>query len=194
MGDDGNGKWSAFKRFGGEWSWNLSGERRLNIGDAITGVGPGEGFAMVPWALDRYEGTLRLKPVDSWLLRRMLAHAWEFGSTVYLSIRKMSLETDVARSVLSKHARRLEELGLIRRLPPDETPKGDYRIHYDVSAAYVALAIAIACDPTSEWAKQNGGPLTIAEAQRLTHRGIRFNFDWGVLQKLIARQGEELES
>ncbi len=192
MGDDGNGQRSAFKRFGGEWSWEI-GKRHLNIGEAITSAGPGEGFAMVPWALDRYEGTLRLKPIDSWLLRRMLAHAWEFGCAVYLSIRKMSFETGVARSVLSRHARRLEELGLIRRLPPDEILKGDYRIHYDVSATYAALAIAIACDPTSEWAKQNGGPLNIAVAQRLAPGGIHFDFDWGVLQRLIARQGEELE-
>ncbi len=193
MGDDGNGQRSAFKRFGGEWSCHLSDERRLNVGEAIISAGPGDGFAMVPWALDRYEGTLRLKPTDSWLLRRMLAHAWEFGSTVYLSIRKMSLETGVARSVLRGHVRRLEELGLIRQLPPDGTRKGDRRIHYDVSAAYAALAIAIACDPTSEWAKQNGGPLNIAEAQHLAHGDIHFNFDWGVLQKLVARQGEELE-
>ncbi len=196
MGNNENDQRSAFKRFGGEWSCELSDKRVLCIGEAVTTAGPGKGFALIPWALSRYEGTLRLRPADSWLLQKMLAHSWEYGTEVYLSLRKISFETGVAWTTLDRHVKRLTKLGLIKQLSDDRNNRTDRRIHYDVSPFYSALAIAIAADPTSEWAKTHGGPISIAEARRIVHQDgdEKFNFDFDLLERLAARQGEELDT
>jgi hypothetical protein len=199
---------TALARFGGEWSWSLDKEKdglKLNIGKVISGEGPGQGFAMLPWALDEYEKVLRLRPGESWLLKRMLAHAWTYGGEVFLSMRAISLRACVTRPTLTSYLRRLVDLGYIRRLSKGKG--NDQRVRYDVSGLYGALALCIAADPRSKWSTEHG-PLSVERVRGLTHSGphgqngngnghkkpkaVWFDLDFNALQELAKRrQGVE---
>jgi hypothetical protein len=196
MSDNGDSERSTYRRFGGAWGWTINrdgDERRLSIGEAIQSAGPGEGVVMLPWALDHYEAALRLKPGESWLLRRMLAHVWTYGGQVYLSLRKISFESGVSRTTLHTYVKKLVKLGLIRRIPDEERElkDGDKRVCYDVSPTYAALAIAIACDPHSEWSKANGGPIPREVANTLGTGTRRPPHNFSALDKLEARRRKD---
>ncbi len=179
-------------RWGGKWDWPIDSGRRLVISDAVMSGGPGRGLAITPWALNRYERVLRLKPGETWLLKRLLALAWTFNGHAYPSFRKMSLESDCSPNTLRKYARRLEELGYIRQV--DASNPCDSRKHYSVAGTYAALALCVAADPTSPWAKRHGGALSPEWASTLAFSGpgyesapAAFDLDWGALNKLTNR-------
>ena len=74
-------------------------------------------------------------------------------------------------------------MGYIVRLEP---VKGDQRRRYSLRGLYDALALCIAADPTSQWAKENGkAPLSHAERARSSD-GALFTLD---LSALPARNG-----
>jgi len=169
--------------------------RSLNIGETIVAEGPGGGAAMVPWCLDHYERMLRLRPVESWLLRRMLAHAWSWRTPVYLSLSKIEAESKVTRKTLSTTMSRLQELGYVYCV--SDGVGDDRRRRYDVTGLCVALAICVACDPWSKWAQENGGPLSVEEARRSGHvvylpdgtqKTVSFDLDFDALHWLAERQ------
>ncbi len=184
-----SGAQSALERFGGPAGWNDEG---LFLGAAITGEGPGEGFAMVPWALDKYERALRLRPGESWLLRRFLKHAWTFGRPVFVSLRRISREAGVSRNTVSTYLKHLEELGYVHCVSDGEA--FDRRKRYDVSGIYAALAICIAADPTSNWAKAHGGPIPVTQAMGLRGYATRplFCIDFDAITGLAASESTEL--
>jgi hypothetical protein len=192
---------TALARFGGDWSWpldNAAAGLKLNIGEAIRGEGPGEGFAMLPWALDHYERVLRLGPGEAWLLKRMLVRAWEYGGLVYLSMRKISFESCVSRNALQRYVKALTKLGYIVEV--GRGAGADHRVRYDVSGTYAALALCIAADPASSWARAHGGSLSLAVAKSKTHTlpsgspnghkppVTRFNLDFRALEQLSQRR------
>lgn len=191
-------KRSARERFGGDWHWKLADGQQLTISEAIQGEGPGEGFAMLPWALDRYERVMRLRPGEAWLLKRLLAHSWEYGSEAFLSLRRITYESSVSRSTLQAWMTRLEQLGYVRCL--SDGTRIDKRWRYDPSGAYGALALCIAADPSSRWAQMNGGAVPIAEIRPKAFSGpngqgdpVRFDLDFEALAALAARMGQDLE-
>ena len=179
------GKRSVRERFGTNSGWDLPDGRRLDIGEAVTSAGPGGGFAMLPWALMRYGRALRLRPGELWLLGVMLQHAWTFDTPVFLSMRKLEATTLVERTTIWRYLRTLEGLGYVRCVSDGEGR--DRRKRYDVRNAYCALALCVACDPTSAWA-QTHGPLTREEAMRLTGLdGQAFDIDFDAIDRLAAR-------
>jgi biotin operon repressor len=190
MGNNGNrsGDRSALARFGQGRTWKL-GDIQLDVGEVIASAGPGKGFAMVPWTLDTYERALRLKPAETWLLKRMLQHAWEADTPVYLSQKKIAREAIVSRTSVRRTMNRLEELGYITRL---EGRDGDPRRYYSVRGLYDALALCIAADPTSTWAKQNGDLLTPTNTFR-NGAGVCFQIDWGALPAVRRNSHNEYE-
>lgn len=182
MSENGKGNRSVLARFGQGRTWKW-GDIQLDVGEVIRSAGPGEGFAIIPWALDTYERALRLKPEDVWLLKRMLKHAWQADTVVFLSLHKLTREANVTRNRLKRILGRLEELGYIVRLEP---VKGDQRRRYSLRGLYDALALCIAADPTSQWAKENGAfPFSHAESARSSD-GALFTLD---LSALPARNG-----
>ena len=66
---------------------------RFTDGEIIAKEGPGKGFASYPWVLDRYERALDLSPAESWLLHRMIKHAWVSGGLVFISMAKVCRES-----------------------------------------------------------------------------------------------------
>lgn len=191
-------KRSARERFGGDWNWKLADGKPLKISEAIRGEGPGEGFAMLPWALDKYERVMRLRPGEAWLLRRLLAHSWEYGSEAFLSLRRITFESNISRSTLQAWMTRLEHLGYVRFL--SDGTRTDRRWRYDPAGAYGALALCIAADPSSKWAQANGGAAPITEIRSKTFSGpngqgdpVRFDLDFEALAALAARMGQDLE-
>ena len=188
---------SVRNRFGGAWNWKLAKGRTLVIAEAIQGEGPGDGpskgFALCPWVLDKYERVLRLRPFDTWLLKRFLKHAWEFGADVFLSLRRITREADVSRPTVQAAMRRLEELHYLRLV--SEGGGWDRRRRYDVSGVFGALALCIAADPTSEWSTANGGCLSESEVKGLNFTGPRFkegltfDLDFVALRKLAEGTG-----
>jgi len=180
-----NGKRSAAARFGAGNAWLLSGGRRLDIGEAVTSAGPGQGFAMMPWALMQYGRALRLRPAEAWVLATLLAHAWEFDGLVFPSLRKMSTGAQIGRATLWRTLRNLQRLGYIRCVGAG--PGGDRRKRFDVRGVYSALAICIAVDPTSAWAKAHG-VLDRDEARQLRGpNGQTFDLDFGAIDALARR-------
>lgn len=186
---------SARGRFGGTWGWYLK-DSKLPIGEIIEAEGPGQGFALMPWALDKYERALRLRPAESWLMRRLLKHAWEFGAPVFISLRRTAIEADVSRSALQGYMTRLIRLGYVRVVSVGVGL--DRRKRYDVSGLYAALALCIAADPTSEWAKAFG-VLPVERARSLTFAppGVEqrwgFDLDFDALRLLAQRAGLDEE-
>jgi hypothetical protein len=91
---------------------------------------------------------------------------------------------------------RLQKLGYVHVLSDGQG--SDRRRRYDVSGLYVALAICIAVDPTSKWAKSHGGPVSVARTQRLSHSipgskaRVWFNLDFDALEELVHRSAVEL--
>ena len=179
---------SVRARFGGDSSLKLRGGVVLCIGEAIQGEGPGsgkgKGFAVCPWCLDRYERALRLRPVDTWLVKRFMKYAWEFGGEVYPSLHSIERQALISRVSVQGHVRRLRELGYVLLLSEGEGR--DLRRRYDVSGIYAALALCIVCDPRSKWAIRNGGPLDVSVARTLEHRGRSFDLDFSALLDLSA--------
>jgi DNA-binding MarR family transcriptional regulator len=136
---------------------------------------------------------MRLRPIHAWLLKRLLKHAWEHRKPVYVSVRKMSLEAKVSRTAISTYLKALEEMQYIRRVA-DCVSRRDRRVPYDVSGAFAALAICIACDPTSKWAEQNDGPMSIEQAVVLAadDGSEPFSLDWEALAVLAKRKDQVL--
>lgn len=183
---------SAKNRFGGAWGWELEDGSYLNISEAIRGEGPGQGFAMVPWILDHYERALRLQPGETWLLKRLLKHAWEYDSVVYVSQRKIAIEANITRPTLRRYFRRLEELGYIHRV--SNGTRTDRRKRYTVSGLLAALALCVAADPSSKWSRARGSSLPLDFIRSRKHmtagettRG--FDIDLGAIRKLAERNG-----
>lgn len=122
-------------------------------GEIIAGEGPGKGFASYPWALDEYERALGLKPLETWLMKRMLRHSWEKGTLVFVSFRKVCRDADISRETLAKAANSLKAKGYLSdvgRLPYS------HKVKFDVTGIYEALLTAIKCNPKSKWAKTSG--------------------------------------
>ncbi|MHB0858024.1 MAG: hypothetical protein ACYC5M_10710 [Anaerolineae bacterium] len=184
-------------RWGGDYSCRL-GDYQVTISEALMFADFGKGFALTPLALDRYEAVLRLRPLDTWLLKRMLPKAWRFDGQVFLSQRKLSLESGRSRNTIANHAHRLEEMGYIRRVSHDDPD--DSRIHYSVTGVYAALALCVAVDPNSPWAKRHGA-VTPEWASAYPYDGpgyedapVTFNLNWDVLERLAKRHGLSLNT
>lgn len=173
---------SAVSRFGGGQNVLLKNGTVADIGDVVTSGGPGEGFALLPWALDRYERVMRLRPEESWLLRRLMTLAWEYGKVVYPSLRKMERQTCTSRKTLGKWIDRLEELGYVRCVSDAGADDDDRRKRYDVSPAYRALALCLLLDSSSKW--NNGG----VEAEPTPAELSRFDLDMDALARLNRRE------
>lgn len=155
------------RRFGGGVERMLPDGMVLDVGEIVQSAGPGKGMSMLPWALWRYERVLRLRPAETWLLARLMAHAWTFGGEVYPSLRKTSLESGVSRVTLQAHMAQLKALGLVRPIErADSTPRGDLRKRYDVSPVYRALALCIIADPSSRWARRRGSAVDVDVVRR----------------------------
>lgn len=163
---------SALARFGQGRVWTL-GDIQLDVGEVIRNGGPGEGVALLPWALDTYERVLRLKPEETWLLKRMLKHAWEADTSVFLSLHKVTREANITRPRLRRILTRLEELGYITRL---ESEDSDQRRHYSVRGLYDALALCIAADPKSKWASEHG--VLVPDGYYSNGHGVRYQLDF----------------
>ena len=192
---------SALGRWYGGWFWKLDDGRELKIGEAIVAEGPGKGFAMYPWALDKYERVLGLRPAEAWLAKRLLKYKWSENAIVYPSMRLLSLEGCVSRVTLAKYLSSLQRLGYIHKVA-ERMGRTDHRVPYEIGGLLAALALCIAADPTSEWAKKNGGPVPIAEVMRKVHswtdqngqrRKQGFNLDIQALERLIARKDGAIE-
>jgi hypothetical protein len=187
---------SVEQRFGGGYYIKLADGTELHFGFAITGEGPGQGVALYPWVLDKYERVLRLRPPVSWLLKRLLKHGWERDAIVFVSLRRICLEADVERSTLQTYMKYLVQRGYIDLLEEDGGP--DRRNRYEVSGIYAALAICVALDPTSKWATDHGS-ISIREAKRLGHkykesgRRVKFDFDFSALERLVERHSQTLK-
>lgn len=173
---------NSTNRFGGQWFWELGENERLYIGQTVEAEGPGKGVAMFPWILDHYERMLRLRPGETWLLKRMLKHAWKFRGLVYISMRKVAREAIVDRKTLTTWTKRLLELNYITLISRGEG--SDRRRRYDVSGIYAALVLCIAVDPNSRWSQERGEPLPIEAARGLTHNRRRFDLDFDALDIL----------
>jgi len=188
-------EFSFEERFGGRAAFNLAKygfEGHFAIGRIITGEGPGDGAAFYPWQLDRYERVMRLRPGETWLLKRLIKHAWELGRPVYISLHKTEIEADVSRSTLQKWMHRLEELHYIE-LVSEGRPHDPRRV-YDVSGTYVALAICIMADPTSKLATDRGNPIPVKLAKSLRKDDEHcFDLDFQALERLAQRKDEALD-
>lgn len=189
---------STARRWGWGEQWFFAGDRELDIGEAVQGEGPGSGAVIYPWALDRYQRVLRLRPGTVEVLRRLLKHVWEWDGQAFPSQRLMELECMLSRKAISGHLARLKELGYIRQV--DGWQRGaDSRVHFDVRGIYAALALCIACDPTSEWSKKYGGPLGQREVREFGFyvdregKAKAFDLDWQALDALTIRSGEWVE-
>jgi len=190
---------STARRWGWGSYWEFPGGLLLDIGEAVQGEGPGSGAVIYPWALDRYERVLRLRPATAAVLRRLLKHVWEWDGEAYCSQRLMSLECMLDRSSIARHLDRLEQLHYIRRV--GQWKRGwDSRIHFDVKGLYAALALAIACDPDSALSRKNNSTLPIEQAKKATfykdERGepLKFDLDWHALDALVLHGWEWVEA
>jgi len=133
-----------------------TGERfstQFSDGDIIANEGPGKGFASYPWVLDKYERALDLSPAESWLLHRMIKHAWVSGGLVFMSLSKVCRESCISRPTLMNLIKSLLSKGYIDEV--GRKPPGDNRAEYNVSGVLLALNTAIQCDPNSKWAQEN---------------------------------------
>lgn len=183
-----SGDRTAFARFGGGRRWSLPDGTKLDVGEVITSAGPGEGVALLPWALDRYERALGLTRDETWLLKRLLKHAWTADTSVYFSIRKITREANITRNGVKAILGRLEARGYI---VPLDSPSGDQRRRYSLRPFYDALALCIATDPASEWAKEHGAlPLDVARGLRGSD-GAQFDLDLETLAE--RRNGYQVE-
>lgn len=174
----GNGDRTALARFGGGRHWSLPDGTKLDVGELIASAGPGEGVTLLPWALDRYERALGLTRDETWLLKRLLKHAWTADTPVYFSIRKITREANITRNTVKAILSRLEARGYI---VPLDSLSGDQRRRYTVRPFYDALALCIACDPESEWAKEHGVlPPDVARRLRGSD-GAQFDLDLEIM-------------
>lgn len=183
MNNTDNSPRSALARFGCGQHIALSDGTVADIGEVIVSGGPGKGVALLPWALDRYERVMRLRPEESWLLRRLMTLAWEHGKVVYPSFRKMQLQTCATRKTLGKWIDRLEELGYVRCV--SEADDNDRRKRYDVSPTYRALAACLLLDPCSHWNWRNA----IVEPSRAEL--AQFDLDFDALARLNRREPDD---
>lgn len=185
MGND--GKFDLERRWGGDYEVSLTDDVRVNIGQAIYHE---NGFRAIPWLLPKYERALQLKPLDAWLLYRYVGHSWEWGKPVALSVRKMKLEADVSRDTILKAQRRLEQLGYLRRL---SYAQGD-TVSYDVKGLFIALALCIAVDPTTERAESGEKTISVEQAQAfIEEHKLPYRIDFYAIERLTRRKGNYLE-
>lgn len=115
--------------------------------------GLGDGYSSYPNALDKYERALGLNPPLSWLVKRMISHAWNEGTHVYLSMNKIRKQTLVSSSSLNNYLKKLKEYGYIESL--GTRTKYDRRIEYDIAGIYNALNVAFQCDIESDYYIKN---------------------------------------
>jgi len=179
-------------RWGGGVGWKVGDGNILLMGETIAGEGPGKGWAALPWCMDKYERVMALRPQDTWLLKRLLKHAWNYDGEVFISQRLVSIEARVARNTVHAILDRLTRLGYIERLSDRE---GDDRNHYSVKGFYAALAQCVGMDPASKWSQTNGS-ITHDEArakvfQRKSGENVRFKFDMLALKRLVARNNKD---
>lgn len=184
-----NDEYSTLRKFGGGWYWKFGEDERLYFGETIEAEGPGKGVSMFPWILDRYERMLRLRPGETWLLKRMLKHSWKFKGLVYISMRKVSREALVTRPTLTEWIKTLVKRNYITLSSQGEGM--DRRRRYDVSGIYAALALCIAADPGSKWSQRRGGPLPIEVIKGLRHNKQHFDLDFKALQQLSPQKIDE---
>jgi hypothetical protein len=177
---------SARERFGGDLSWPLPDGGIANVGHVITGEGPGEGFTMLPWAMDRYERVMRLRPGETWLLKRLIKHAWRSNGECFISQKKLEREADVTRKTVRCWFERLEKLNFVERLPQ---PEGDGRHHYALDGFYAALSLCILADPKSKFSQERGTYLDWEQAMltgfhQRSGKWVRFDLDFHALADL----------
>ncbi len=145
----------VYARFGGDKEIRIPDGPLVNVGQVVCSAGPGEGFALLPWALFDYAGPLGLTPARAFVLTALMRHAWTFGGEVYPSMKLTARRLGISRTTLRNHITALCDAGLIK--PVRGVPDG--RVTYDVSSVYIALALAIITDPASAWSKLHGGPV-----------------------------------
>ncbi len=120
-------------------------------GEAILHEGAGGGWYALPWILGKYERVLDLKPAESWLLTRMLKHAWNSETLVYISFRKVAREAKITQKTVSKLARGLMRKGYIKQEPSTARIHIDPRNRYFVNGIYNALMVCTVFDPHSKF-------------------------------------------
>lgn len=190
---DNEGRDSPFsieERFGTGYNWSVNGGR-ADLYEVIRKGKrtPGKGSATIPWELDSYERVLRLGPIDTWLLKRMLKHAWQLDRPVFISQRQMERQAIVTRPTIETHLKRLETLRYIRVASiSDPNDPRDRRKRYYMSGILAALSLCIMADPRSDWAKENGGPVSeeyiraqIWRGPGYEHNPAQFDLDYATL-------------
>lgn len=170
-----NNQRSIGSRFGDACEMALPDGRRFNVAEVIQSGAPGDGWTPLPTALDVYEAALGLTVPETWLLKRMLAHAWTWRTPVYLSMRKVARQSGVSRACIMRALRGLERKGYILRMPG---VRGDRRVRYDVRPLYVRLALEIAQDQQSAWSAEHGGALSTDQAQAVWLAWLASEDDW----------------
>lgn len=185
---------SVRERFGGDWGWDMPDGCRVSIGDVICGEGPGQGFQMLPWMLDEYERALRLRPGEAWILRRMIAHAWEYRGVVFLSMSKITDQAMIARKTLDAYLCRLQNLGYIKLI--SNGAGLDRRKRWDVTGIYAALTLCAMANPASTWSQSHGGPMPLEWIETRGHTWVdgtltTFDIDTKAIRKLARRKGYE---
>jgi hypothetical protein len=125
-------------RFGAEYG----------IGKVIVKAGPGQGYASYPWALDEYERDMGITPTESWLLKRLIKHSWNFGKHVFISMRKITRDSMISSTTLNKVRKSLLNKGFLFIV--NRGVGTDRRIRYDISRVYFALYFSIVTDPDSK--------------------------------------------
>jgi hypothetical protein len=127
------------KRFGEDYG----------IGKIIArAAGVGDGYASSPWILDEYERTMGITPTESWLLKRLIKHSWNFGDYVYISMRKIARDSMISSSTLNKVRKSLLNKGFLFIVKRGDGT--DRRIRYDIRRVYFALHLSIVTDPDSK--------------------------------------------
>lgn len=130
-------------------------ESKFFPGRIIGGEGPGKGFASYPWILDDYERVLDLSPEESWLLHRMLKHAWKQDTLVHISMARVCRDARISRPKLDGLIKSLLQKGYIAVAGRGHSLT-DHRVRYDVSGVITALAVAVMMDPDSKWGQAHG--------------------------------------
>ena len=190
---DNEGRDSPFsiaERYAAGYYWHVNGGRVDLYAVLCSGRRtPGKGTATTPWVLDDYERVLRLDPIDTWLLKRMLKHAWTIDAQVFISQRQIERQARVTRRTVETHLNKLERLGYIRLASIcDPNNPLDRRKRYYVSGIFAALSLCVMADPRSDWAEANGGPVSEEYVRShawngpgYEHDPVQFDLDYDAL-------------
>jgi DNA-binding MarR family transcriptional regulator len=162
-------------RFGGtDNNWDPP----IEIGEVILDEG-NNGFTPIPAVFDKYEKAMNLRPQDSWLLRRMLKHAWTSETPVNISFSKLAREAQVTRQTVSAIADKLERLKLIKLIYEE---KG-IRKTYNISNTWRALWMCIYCDPKSKTSKKSNWFMTLDKAQYYAEN-MELTLNWDEIRNI----------